>query len=111
MKVYTNWAFDEDADMKRKANIQTYKELESKYRVMHCFRSNLDKVNMEEYDIVIASTGSGYAHEKYIIEKNQPRLDFDELALLCDRGNLCFGYRKGCMDYRDKIGSLIIHTD
>lgn len=86
MKVYANWAFDEDSDMKRKANIQAFQELESKYRVMHCFRSNLDKVNMEDYDIVIAFAESGYANEKYIIEKNQPKLDFDELALLCDRG-------------------------
>lgn len=111
MKVYSEWAFNADADMKRKANIQTFQELESRYRIKRCFRSSLDKVNMEEYDIVIALVESGCGQTKYIVYKNQPRLDFDELALLCDRGNLCFGYRKGGMDYRNKLGPFVIYTD
>jgi len=31
---------------------------------------------------------------EYTVYKNAPKLSDDELALLCDSGNLCFGYKK-----------------
>lgn len=47
----------------------------------------------DDYDIVLEST-AGYGHTKYRIVKNNTKLSTDELALICDQGNLCFGYRR-----------------
>ena len=48
---------------------------------------------MENYDVVIEPAGHGYAHTKYRVLKNKPRLSSLDLAVICDSGNLCFGYR------------------
>lgn len=48
---------------------------------------------MEDYDVVVDSAGSGYAHAKYRVLRNTPGLSSKDLAIICDRGNLCFGYR------------------
>lgn len=34
-----------------------------------------------------------YAHGEYKIYKCPNEVSLDELALICDGGNLCFGYR------------------
>ena len=60
--------------------------------------------NMDKFDVVIEPTGFGYAHSKYRVLKNAPGLPTQDLAIICDEGNLCFGYRTE--------GSVIcIHTD
>lgn len=59
---------------------------------------------MEKYDVVIEYAGTGYAHTKYRVLKNEPGLSTLDLAIICDDGNLCFGYRTE--------GSIIcVHTD
>jgi hypothetical protein len=59
---------------------------------------------IKEYDVVVASAGSGYAHIKYKVLRNAPGLSIKDLAIICDQGNLCFGYRTE--------GTLIcVHTD
>lgn len=47
--------------------------------------------DFSQYDIVIGRK-PGYHHALYTIYKNAPELSRDELALVCDCGNLCFGY-------------------
>lgn len=59
---------------------------------------------MEAYDVVVVRTGSGYAHVKYRVLKNAPGLSMKDLAIICDRGNLCFGYRV-------EGGFICVHTD
>lgn len=55
-------------------------------------------------DIIVQNIGTGYAHKKYRVLKNRPGLDSKDLAIICDRGNLCFGYR-------DEAGIICIYTD
>ena len=51
-----------------------------------------DKVeNPDDYDIVLDRT-PGYNHSTYSVIKNNTELSQLELALICDDGNLCFGY-------------------
>ena len=69
-----------------KSNYEIYKELIEKYK----FKS---EINMDDYDVVVSCNSVGYAHVKYIVLKNAPNLTDREIALLCDGGNLCFGYR------------------
>lgn len=97
-KIYSPWAYTENEETKRKDNYETYVELNKKYKIAysnqswndqtHCF----EKINANNFDIIINRLGSGYAHVKYKIIKNMPNLSKIELALLCDGGNICFGY-------------------
>lgn len=94
-KIYSPWAFTENEREKGLINIEIHAELKKKYKV---FRSDL-KFNLvdgedcifADYDVVIGRK-PGYNHSIYCIHKNTPGLSNNELALLCDGGNLCFGY-------------------
>jgi hypothetical protein len=94
-KIYVEWAFKENETEKALMNRQIHKDLTAEYRV---YRRDTDIVvrdgtdcTFSEYDIVIGRK-AGYNHALYRIYKNLPGLSQDELALLCDHGNLCFGY-------------------
>lgn len=94
--IYSQWAFTENEREKAKINREIYNELKTKYKVYrHDLKQYLkDKVdvNFDEYDVVIGRNAC-YHHGEYSIHKNAPNLNRDELALLCDSGNLCFGYK------------------
>lgn len=47
---------------------------------------------MEPYDVVVQRVSHGYASIKYRVLRNRPKLSSQDLAIICDRGNLCFGY-------------------
>ena len=95
IKIYSSWAFTENEREKAKINREIYNELKSKYKVYrHDFKQDLkdkEDVNFEDYDVIIGRSAC-YSHGEYTIHKNAPNLRDDELALLCDCGNLCFGY-------------------
>lgn len=80
------------------SNYSRYKELIDTYRVGKGQEDN------DDFDVIIAYAGSGYAHTKYRVIKNKPGLSTRDLALLADSGNLCFGYRT-------ENGLIIVHTD
>lgn len=83
-KIYSEWAFEENAVEKLKINKEIYQEIKDK----------------AEVELV----GSGYGHTKYKVVSNPHNLSTLELALICDEGNLCFGYRiQGDL--------IVIHTD
>lgn len=94
-KIYSPWAFTGNEDEKAASNRQIYEKLMKEYRVYrHDSKIDLqDSVdcNFADYHIVIGRK-AGYGHALYKIRKNRPYLSNDELALLCDQGNLCFGY-------------------
>ena len=66
-------------------------------------REALEKA-MESFDVVIEYVGPGYAHAKYRVLRNKPKLSTKDLAIICDEGNLCFGYRT-------EGDLIIVHTD
>ena len=84
-KVYSAWAFDRDGVDKANINRQIYEQLEPKvkwcYIDYHTKKSN------------------------YRILSNPYGFNKDELALICDAGNLCFGYRMKGSDV------VVIYTD
>lgn len=88
-KVYEDWAFSENEDEKARINMQIYKEICHKYRIS---RSSY-KCNFDDYDLVFDRI-PGYNHSEYYIKKNDTDLTQDDIALVCDEGNLCFGYDK-----------------
>ena len=68
-KIYSSWAFKENESEKAHCNREIYKELCEKYKI-----SRYKVENPDDYDIVLTE------------------LSQLELALICDDGNLCFGY-------------------
>ena len=78
-KIYSSWAFKENESEKAHCNREIYKELCEKYKIS------------DDYDIILDRT-PGYNHSTYSVIKNNTELSQLELALICDDGNLFFGY-------------------
>lgn len=94
-KIYPQYAFTANEYEKAKINSEIYNELKEKYKILRMgtnmrFTDGTD-CDFSRYDIVIGRQ-AGYNHSLYKIYKNAPNLTKDELALICDCGNLCFGY-------------------
>ena len=96
-KVYSGWAFSENENEKAESNRQTYKEICKKWRVKFIGWGG-EKINSNDYDLILNRT-AGYNHSIYHIFKNETDLSQDELALVCDEGNLCFGYTMEGKDF------------
>ena len=95
-RVYSKWAFEENSTKKSKINEQIYEELISKYKVARVSSLSFPKKEAlkayKDYDLVIEG-GSGYGRAiSFRVVKNTTSLSLDEVALICDKGNLCFGY-------------------
>ena len=73
-KVYPCWAFSDNELEKRDINYKIYQEIK-------------DKAKIE-----LTNIGRGF--HKYRAVNNPENLTDDELALIADSGNLCFGYHK-----------------
>lgn len=89
-RIYPKWAYTENGYEKRDMNKQIYNELTKKYKINKYVSSE----NIEEYDIAFKFNGFGYANKSFKILSNKAGLSSDELALIADDGNLCFGYKR-----------------
>lgn len=92
-KVYNGWAFSENEWKKSEVNREIYEELKSKYKILKI--SDIDyrqpsEEQLENNDIVY-SRKACYLHGEYKIYKCPDEVTFNELSLICDSGNLCFG--------------------
>ena len=90
-KVYESYAFTENENEKFKINYEIYEELKRKYKILKV--SDIDhkiptKEELEQNDIVY-SRKACYAHGEYRIYKCPDEVTLNELALICDGGNLC----------------------
>lgn len=90
-KVYVKWAFTENEQEKAKVNQETHNAICDKWRVNRHEHFNQSEVNDDDFDLIIERT-AGYNHATYRIIKNETDLSQNEIALVCDGGNLCFGY-------------------
>ena len=78
-----------------------YKELCKKYKISHIahvwdtmlktFRPFTDK-ELAQFDVIVTHIKSHYGRNEYKIIKNKPKLSSKDLAIICDEGNLAFGY-------------------
>lgn len=100
-RIYSPWAFKKNEDKKAEINRKIFDELVEK----HTFSlvSYGKEENPEAYDVVI-EYDIEYGRWEGTIIKNKPNLNTDELALLLDNGNLCFGHVV-------QNGRIIIFTD
>ena len=90
-KIYNGYAFTENEREKAKINYEIYKELNGKYKILGmCARPSDEEI--EENDIVY-SRKACYGHAEYKVWKCPNEITINELLLIFDGGNLCFG---GC---------------
>ena len=92
-KIYNCYAFTENALEKSKINHEIYENvLKAKAKKFwgDKFPSEEDLQNFVCYKRI----ETGYANVKYEILSNPFNLSTEQLALICDEGNLCFGYRR-----------------
>lgn len=93
--VYESYAFTENEKEKMAINQEIYNELKEKYKILKV--SDVDHRNPTEDELkdndIVYSRKACYAHGEYRIYKCPNEVTLDELALICDGGNLCFGYR------------------
>ena len=83
-RIYSPWAFTENEREKAKINFEIYKEIKDKAEVKW--------------------VRSLHGRQEYEVVSNPHNLNDDELALICDGGNLCYGYRT-------KGDLIVIYTD
>ena len=92
-KVYNGWAFSENEWEKGKINRKIYEEIKSKYKILKT--SDIDHKQPSEEQLnnndIVYSRKACYLHGEYRIYKCPDEVTFDELSLICDEGNLCFG--------------------
>jgi hypothetical protein len=102
-KIYSSYAFTENEGEKGTMNYQIYKE-ELKPKVKEFWHSKRPtEEDLKEFTCY-ECVGHGYAHSKYSILSNPHKFSTLQLALICDDGNLCFGYRL-------EDNNIVIHTD
>lgn len=102
-RIYSPWAFSENEGEKGSINYQIYKEeLEPKAREFYPIKRPTDE-ELKKFTCY-ECVGHGYAHTRYKILSNPHNFSTLQLALICDSGNLCFGYRL-------ENGNIVIHTD
>ena len=92
-KVTPGWACKENCRELAAMNRQIYRELREKYKIAIFGGGRL--IEEDKWDVIIQFQGGSYSRNTFYVYKNAPKLSDDELALLCDEGNLCFGYSGG----------------
>ena len=92
-KVYNSWAFQQNEKEKGRINREIYKELKSKYKILKTSDVNHRTPSEEELNNndIVYSRQACYLHGEYRIYKCPDEVTFNELSLICDDGNLCFG--------------------
>ena len=75
----------------REINNKIYNELYPMFK--YAKNNDYSNEDLSKY-VVFSDLGFGYANHRYRVHSNPYNLSDDEIALVLDRGNLCFGYRR-----------------
>jgi len=73
------------------SNREYYEGIKDKAVIIYDKGQNTEELSKTK--TVILRCRDGYAHSDYLVLSNMWELEEFELALICDGGNLCFGYR------------------
>ena len=93
-RIYNGWAFSKNEDEKCKINKKIYLELCKKYKILEVAEcAVITPEQISNNDIVYSRTPC-YLHSEYYLYKAPTDITTNELLLIFDEGNLCFGGRK-----------------
>lgn len=93
-KIYDKWAYTSNEEERKISNSKAFKELQENYKILRSNGDNHVKPTQEyldKYDFIYSSKIINNGIE-YIVYKYPKELNNDEIALICDMGNLCMGY-------------------
>lgn len=106
VKIYNGWSHSDKAEEKQAINKEIYNKLKSfAKQVGYNWRTGKpdwtkdDEENYFCYKLIRREAGRIY----FSVVSNPHGFTVDEMALICDSGNLCFGYTY--------CGDIIIYTD
>lgn len=95
--INVGWAFKPNGDELHKENLAIHKELAPKaklvWRNFDTKKYNVTQDDLKKY-MCYTQNCYGYGNITYKVLSNPFNFTDDEQALICDGGNLCFGYRK-----------------
>lgn len=98
-EVYKSYAFTENEREKAKSNRARYEEIKSKWNILcRGYAGIREAEDLTIYDLIIVRKPE-YHHSICKVIENKTDLTQDEIALVCDGGNLCFGYRMQGEDF------------
>ena len=75
----------------REINNKIYEELYPMFK--YAKNNDYSNEDLSKY-VIFSDLGYGYVNHSYRIHSNPYNLSDDEIALVLDGGNLCFGYRR-----------------
>ena len=75
----------------REINNKIYNELYPMFK--YAKNNDYSNEDLSKY-VIFSDLGFGYANHRYRVHSNPYNLSDDEIALVLDRGNLCFGYMR-----------------
>ena len=84
LPVHKQWAYRKDYEECSRENLATYDRLREV-----CTRGEAPCCGKT----VVKRLTPSFGKDRYAVVCNPRRLDMDHIALFCDRGSLCFGYR------------------
>lgn len=87
-EISSGWIGMDKKEERRETNMKIYKELCEKYKISN----DIEYQNPCDFDVIISLKRKNVTTYVYEIIKNEPKLSKKKLALICDKGNLCFGY-------------------
>lgn len=91
-KFYSAWAYDENEDAMRDANMNVYEAMiEDVVRLNENLR--ITEFENDEQVLSYINITGGYGHYQSIVTSKPEWMTMDEAALLIDGGNLCFGFQ------------------
>ena len=67
-----------------------YQELISKYSISNSILEPEDKT---KYEVIVRFQGHYQSYQRYRVIYNAPGLDAEDLAIICTKGDLNFGYK------------------
>lgn len=93
-RIYARWAFTENEMEKYKINREILKELQDKYKIYKVSDINHKEPTQDQLNDndIVYSRKACYHKGDYKIYKCPDEISVIEMALICDGGNLCFGY-------------------
>lgn len=92
LPFYSEWAFASNANKMYKANMEALAEYDGRY-CMPRYNETVEDCVKENPDKLVYYIGNhGYTRNAYAIAANPENLSTEEIALIVDHGNLCFGF-------------------
>nr|DAG82984.1 MAG TPA: hypothetical protein [Caudoviricetes sp.] len=92
-RIYNSWAFSVNEGEKGKINYKIYLDLKNKYKILQIADFSEPTEEQLLNNDIVYSRKACYLRGEYTLYKAPTDITTNELLLIFDKGNLCFG---GC---------------